>query len=880
MTFGNRRIAKAAIPAIVFAWACAVSAYPGAARRAVDDDDRVVLPGNVSPRIQEGTDLGAPDPGLPLKRIIVLLRRRPGAGLELDRLLRDQQDPASPLFHRWLTPEEFGQRFGPTDPDLNRVIGWFQDRGIAIDEVARGRGWIDVSATAAQIEEVFRPSFREYAVEGVLHRANSVDPSIPSGIADVIGGIASLHDFRKSAHHTPFRSLRGREEIQPYFSNPSGFHYVVPADLAVIYNLKALYDEGIDGTGRTIAIVGRSQIHIEDVRNFRERFGLAPNDPAFILNGEDPGNLGGAEEGEADLDIEWSGGLAPKAAVKFVISKSTDMTDGVDLSAQYVVDHNLGDVMSTSFGACEAEMGADNVQFYNDLWAQAAAQGITSFVSSGDSGPAGCEGGREAVGKSLAVSGLCSTPYDVCVGGTEFVEAGSGNTYWASTSDPATGLSALSFIPEQAWNESGTVPGGSHLWSSAGGASATFSKPDWQSAPGVPADGKRDVPDISLTAAEHDGYLVIQGHTDSQDGLSVTAGTSASSPSMAAIMALVDQKTGARQGNANIRLYELATAQYSQGGAAVFHDTVVGDNNVPHLNGFACGTGYDQVTGLGSVDAKTLADNFGSPLPPEPCVPGGQVLCLNGGRFKVEVEWQATELNPPQSGNGQAVALTGDTGYFWFFSSNNVELIVKVVDGRALNNHFWVFYGALSNVRYTISVTDSQTGAVRSYVNPQGTIASVADTSAFPAGVTPAAGSAIATPDVERIPMRESARMNTMLSASACTGDATTLCLNSGRFQVRVAWAAQNLSPPQNGSGQAEVLTGDTGYFWFFSENNIEIIVKVVDGRPLNGHFWVFYGALSNVQYTISVTDRETGDVKVYTNPQNTLGSVADTSAF
>jgi photosystem II stability/assembly factor-like uncharacterized protein len=255
--------------------------------------------------------------------------------------------------------------------------------------------------------------------------------------------------------------------------------------------------------------------------------------------------------------------------------------------------------------------------------------------------------------------------------------------------------------------------------------------------------------------------------------------------------------------------------------------------------------------------------------PIAPCAPGPQTLCLNGGRFQVAVVWRAPSLGT--SGAGQAVVLTGDTGYFWFFNNANVELIVKVLDGRPLNQRFWVFYGALSDVEYTITVTDTATGAIRTYFNPPGRLASVADTSAF-AGVASATGevaaAGVAAPRSARIPD----------ATRACSPGSTALCLNQGRFQVRVDWNAPSLGT--SGSGQAVPLSGDTGYFWFFSSGNVELVVKVLDGLGVNGKFWVFFGALSDVEYTVTVTDTVTGRVRTYVNPAGRLASVADTSAF
>ena len=264
------------------------------------------------------------------------------------------------------------------------------------------------------------------------------------------------------------------------------------------------------------------------------------------------------------------------------------------------------------------------------------------------------------------------------------------------------------------------------------------------------------------------------------------------------------------------------------------------------------------------------------------CVADATTLCLSSGRFKIQVAWQALHLGT--SGTGHAVPLTPDTGYFWFFGSSNVELIIKVLDGTPVNGDFWVFYGALSNVQYTITVTDTKTGRSKSYFNPQDTMASVADTSAFSASSTaPIAAGAISVPAPSAEELLASAAppievVATAPLASDCTADSTTLCLSSGRFKVQVAWQALHLGT--SGVGHAVPLTSDTGHFWFFGSSNVELVVKVLDGTSVNGDFWVFYGALSNVQYTITVTDTKTGRSKAYFNRQDTMASVADTSAF
>jgi pseudomonalisin len=596
---------------LLTAFPLAAAGAPGP-RQAIREGDRVVLARSVPAAAADAFELGPAAPDVPMQRMILSLKLRPGARAELRRFLRRHQDPNSPDFGSFLTPEEFGRRFGVPDEELNGVTGWLQRHGFVVEEIGKGRTWIDFSGTAGQVEEAFGTSIREYAVDGRLHRANAVPVSLPRGIAELSNGPVSLNDF----HSRPML-------VRPPLAG-DGFGHVAlaPADLWTIYDVKPLLDGGTTGGGTSIAIVGRSDINLADVRDFRARFGLPENDPVFIHNGPDPGNLLLDEELEGALDVEWSGAMAPNATVNFVVSQSTATTDGVDLSSQYIVDQNLSPVMSVSFGQCERNVGDAENAFYGALWAQAAAQGISVFVASGDSGAAGCapsffDTATDAVG----VNALASTPDDTAVGGSQFLSGSS--LYWTSSPDPTTQATALSYVPEQAWNESGNASGGFGLIATGGGRSRVYPKPDWQTGSGVKDDGTRDLPDVSLSAAVlHAPYLTVV------DGLvQPVGGTSASSPAMAGIMALIVQKTGSRQGNANPTLYRLGSNQYDNNGTTVFHDIALGDNWVPGQTGFSGKPGYDMATGLGSVDASALANAWegagGAAAPaPGPASPG------------------------------------------------------------------------------------------------------------------------------------------------------------------------------------------------------------------------------------------------------------------
>jgi photosystem II stability/assembly factor-like uncharacterized protein len=265
-----------------------------------------------------------------------------------------------------------------------------------------------------------------------------------------------------------------------------------------------------------------------------------------------------------------------------------------------------------------------------------------------------------------------------------------------------------------------------------------------------------------------------------------------------------------------------------------------------------------------TVYATAYGGVFAITNPAEPCVAGPTTLCLAGGRFRVEVDWRAANLGT--SGSGRAVPLTSDTGVFWFFQSSNLELMVKVLDATSFSGYFWVFYGALSDVEYTIRVTDTEAGSTKTYFNPQGHQGSRADTSAFPG------------PGGTALQYVQGAEAATVLSRdAACKPGPTALCLSGGRFRVEVAWEAE---PFGAGAGQTVALTSDSGAFWFFQPTNLELMIKVLDARTIDGHFWVYYGALSDVAYTITITDTKTGAVKTYRNPKGHLGGSADTAAF
>ena len=635
--------------------------------QAVDTSVRVTLPGNTHPLARAEFDRGEAPSDLPMKRMLLVLKRSPEQESALLSLLEDQYDKKSPSFHKWLTPVEFGASFGPADSDIAVVTNWLQTSGFQVAQVSKGRTVIEFYGTAGLVKQTFATAIHKFFVKGEEHWANIGDPSIPAALSPIVAGIDSLHNFPKKAqnHYIGQYSVQTKRLTSP---NPdftvgcgtsSTCYGVTPYDFATIYDLLPLWNAAtpINGTGQTIAIVGQTDINPADATAFWNLFGLdgthAPRPTLTIThNGPAPGVNG--DEVEADIDTQWSGAAAPGATINFVTSASTETTAGIDLSAIYIVDNNLAPVMSESYGACERALGNGGVSFYGALWEQAAAQGITALVSAGDGGAAGCDNFNTspAAQNGLGVSGLASTPFNVAVGGTDFNQFRTQATYWNASNNPITQESAKSYIPETTWNDSCTngllhfLTGGStnaeancnnpnftifhDIVGGSGGVSAAWLKPAWQTGAGVPNDNARDLPDVSLFASDgflNSFYIICQMDRNntpcSLSNLSGSGGTSVASPAFAGIMALVNQKWGP-QGNANFVLYRLPAKQPN-----AFHDipagttiavpcltgtlnctTSTGGDAYGILSGYNTTTAYDLATGLGSVDAANLVNNW------------------------------------------------------------------------------------------------------------------------------------------------------------------------------------------------------------------------------------------------------------------------------
>jgi hypothetical protein len=643
----------------------------------INEHQLVTIHNTVSPLANARNDRGVVPAGQRLDRIQLLLQRTPAQESALRELIREQSTPGSPNYHKWLTPDQFGKQFGPADEDIAILGAWLSSRGFQVKGVMPGKQILEFSGSEAQFSLAFHAQIHQYQVNGEARFGNSTDPQVPAALAPVIKGFASLNNFRI----TPASHYLGKAQYHPNTgkaepswttgSGPKTRFVVAPADMAVQYDINPVWQSGITGSQQKIAIIGTSNINVSQVNLFRQLFNLPNNPPQVIIDGNDPGidginnPLNGANGGamEAYLDTEWAGAMAPNATIDLVIAADTLVQPGLELAAEHAVFSNVAPVISMSFSACEPAIAQAGVApLIGALWAEAAAQGITVLVSSGDWGSASCDAANAGYAVYGAwVNGLASTPFNVAVGGTDFYYSDYNQSldsleaqiasYWNATSTNTPAVSLLKPVPEQVWNSSqyglNVLPAqpGDSLASGGGGVSKIWPKPAWQAGAGVPSDGFRDVPDVSLFAANGANlsfYPVCGNNGDCQPvasgdpvQISGIGGTSASVQVFAGLMALINQQYGP-QGQANNVLYPLA-AQFPK----AFTDTTVGTNSVPCDltdatpdciavtdplvdNGitegqigsgttpwYNAGAGYDLATGLGSFDFDDLFTDWG-----------------------------------------------------------------------------------------------------------------------------------------------------------------------------------------------------------------------------------------------------------------------------
>jgi subtilase family serine protease len=668
---------------------------------------RTTLAGTTRPEVAGAQDLGPVPDDTPLEHVLLLMQRSPAAGAAADAYADALHDPSSPDFHHWLSSAEIGERFGAAEADIDAVAAWLQQAGLVVNRVLPGRMVIDISGSAGAMGRAFGTSIHTVVVGGVTHVANVSDISIPATLASKLAGPLSLHDFRPHNRHLV---------AAPKLTNGPGGELVTPGDIATIYDFKPLFANGITGKGQTVTVVEDTDLYSNaDWTIFRSVFNLARFSAGSLTiqhpDCRDPGVNRNGDDVEAALDVEWSSAAAPDAAIVLASCHQTKTTDGVTLAMTNLISGaSPPKIISVSYGECETLNTPPGNRYYARLFQQAAMQGISVFVATGDAGPSDCSYFTNGTKYGIGVSGWASTPYDIAVGGTDFADKylGKGDVYWGKNRPGHA--NAKSYIPEQGWNDTcagrlftaiegfatsygskgfcnvaagrpyralGGGEGGPSSCATGtplaggvvGGTCKGWPKPRWQTAViGIPADGVRDIPDVSLFASDGEVWdrqyaicfsdpnnygVPCAGTTtaDIDNWAPGGGGTSYAAPIMAGLQALINQRTGSAWGDANVELYRLAAKAYGPAGnnfcnstkgnvidpACMFNDVRLGDDDQDCIAGsadcfapsghlgvlststetyrpsFLVTKGYDFPSGIGTINATNLV--LGWPMP-------------------------------------------------------------------------------------------------------------------------------------------------------------------------------------------------------------------------------------------------------------------------
>jgi subtilase family serine protease len=603
----------------------------------VDNSERVSVKGSISPKARASNDVGAVAPGMQLRGVTLNFSRTAAQQVALDQLVAAQQNPASAFYHQWITPEQYAAQFGVAEVDIASIQAWLEQQGFAVESVSRSRNSISFSGSAAQVESAFGTQIHNYRGQGEpsSHFSPSTDLTIPAAIAPVVQSIANLSSFRLHS-----RARVQQPSLHPQFTvTGTQYYFLTPTDVATIYNVQAEYSQGYSGSGQTIAIVGQSAVVATDIANFRKALGLSVNAPSLnLVPGTGTSLVVTDDETESDLDLEYSGAMAPAAKIAFYYA-GNNQNYGVMDAMQYVIDNNSAPIISISYGDCEFDTGSANLATLDSIFEQGTSQGQTIIASSGDDGSQDCAEDTNLTKlqqQALAVDYPASSPYVTGLGGTEFPAADvtpTNTTYWTSDSSNADLVSsAKSYIPEQIWNDDVA----SKTWSGGGGGISLYeARPVWQSGvTGIASGTYRMVPDISLASSpDYPGYLYcssdststgvtngcssgFRNSTASSFQYEVAGGTSFAAPIFAGLLAVINQAKGYTdgQGLINPTLYSLAgnSATY----ASAFHDITSGGNNClltaancgtgAQTSDYMAGTGYDEASGLGSVNFSNL----------------------------------------------------------------------------------------------------------------------------------------------------------------------------------------------------------------------------------------------------------------------------------
>ncbi len=595
------------------------------------------LQGSVAPLARLENDVGRVSADTRLSGVTIYFRLTAEQKAELDALVEAQTTPGSPSYHKWLTPAEYGSRFGLSDGDLEKIQIWLELQGFTVDRISQSRTSMTFSGTVRQVDLAFQTEIHRYKIDGETHFSNATRLTIPTALVDVIQSVRNLNDFR------PKPQVRRRNAAPDFTSAQSGNHYLTPKDVATIYAVNAAYNSGYNGTGQSIAVVGQSEVNISDIEHFQSAAGLTVKDPTPVLvPSSGAAQYSSGDQAESDLDLEYSGGIGTGATIYFVYVGNNPNYSVFD-SVQYAVDSRIAPIISISYGVCETELAGSDFSTLESIMEQGASQGQSIIAASGDDGSTSCNGDKSlttAQQEALVVDYPASSAYVTGLGGTEFpaADVSSSNTaYWQSANGSDVVGSAKSYIPEQTWNDDSSQYG---LAAGGGGISGLTARPSWQTGvTGIPSGSYRLVPDISLDSSpENAGYLYCTSDTSawsqgqqascnsgfrdsSTQDLNVAGGTSFAAPIFAGMLAIINQRQDSiGQGLVNSTLYTLAADSNKY--ASVFHDITSGGNQCTAgsqycssagASKYPAATGYDEATGLGSIDLYNLLSAWPGP---------------------------------------------------------------------------------------------------------------------------------------------------------------------------------------------------------------------------------------------------------------------------
>ena len=588
----------------------------------INGSEKAMIPGSHSPLARRENETGRMAANIKLEGLSLVFSRTPEQEADLPALIASQQDPASPLYRKWLSPEEFGSRFGVADADIVKVQFWLENRGFTVEGVSRSKTRIIFSGTVEQVESSFATELHYYSVEGETHFSASEDISVPAALSSLVLTVTNLSDFRPKPH---FRIAQ--PHVSPNFtSSQSGNHFLTPKDVATIYDVNPAYNAGFNGAGQSIAVVGQSDVMFTDIEHFQTAAGFAIKDPIKVLASTTSPSFVPVDETESDIDLEYTSTIANGATIYFVYSSGGR---GAFDSLTYAVENKTASIISVSYGTCEANLSSTDYSMLNNTTlAQAASQGQSVIVASGDSGSTDC-----GPSTGLAVDFPADSQYVTAMGGSEFlsvdVSGANASLFWLPATSGTVDLvsSAVKYIPEQVWNDD--LASGA-LASGGGGVSTLTPKPTWQTGvPGIPSGTFRSTPDISLSSSNVNApYLLcssdmMTGITGScshgfrdvnNANLTTAGGTSFVAPIFAGMLAVLNQKLSSTgQGVINSALYTLAVNSTTYNSA--FHDITSGGNQCPAgasycstagASEYPATTGYDAASGLGSIDFFNL----------------------------------------------------------------------------------------------------------------------------------------------------------------------------------------------------------------------------------------------------------------------------------